>query len=890
METARMGEIDTAIFGAHDLAAALIGREAELAELHAAYEAVLTGAESRTITLVGENGSGKSRLIHEFVRQVRAGPLRVPRVYRGRARRRGNQRERATGDASYGVFARLLRARFGLVEGMTPDQAQQQVRDQVATALGDRKVGDVCHFLGQLIDLAFDESPLTQAVANDPLQARPILRAIVRRFFEGDASHGPVCLVFDDLHFADDDSIDLLNFLTHNLQAKLLLIYSARAEFLRQHDSWHKTGTDRHRVVELGPLSTEDSAELMHALLAPCEGDVPQALIDAGVKAASGNPGQLTQMVRAFHDSGVLEERDALSVKPVWRVDLKRLHSVRLPVTMEDAVGIRIAALAPKERRVLEHAAAMGNVFWLGGLLALRRMGLEPPEVWRDSDTSDADELKESLATLVQRDYVLELEGAAFRNETEYVFKQNLEREKIAGLTSAAASRRYHQTIADWLVQNANIRSQEEYAAVLAEHLEKAGSLTRSAFAYLEAGDIARQNYAARQASQYYAKGLELLGDDDARRRIDALHNHGDVLQLLGKIDEALAAFRQMLNIAYRLNLRAKGGAAHNRIGRLFRQTGSLDEAREHLEAGRLLFAAAEDVRGVASSHDDMGRLLWVKGEYEEALAEMRKALDMRREIGDRRSIALSLNNIGMVWMDFGQARKAKEALEAALAIRREVDDPIGIVQSLNTLGKLAQDQQAHSQALAHYREAYAVAQEIGERNRIATALANIGTAYQHMGNTEEAVRTLSQAVEACEELGDKLALASATRALAKAYLHAGELKHARSSIRQSVDLFGQVRSKPHLAIALRTLGEITGAGAWEGHEGKAVDYFMRSIAIFKETGNEFELAKSYQAFSDYVASSEHYRNNSDIQREAVKLKEIAKEIFERHRISAAET
>jgi len=242
-----------------------------------------------------------------------------------------------------------------------------------------------------------------------------------------------------------------------------------------------------------------------------------------------------------------------------------------------------------------------------------------------------------------------------------------------------------------------------------------------------------------------------------------------------------------------------------------------------------------------------------------------------------------------MVWMDFGQARKAKEALEAALAIRREVDDPIGIVQSLNTLGKLAQDQQAHAQALAHYREAYAVAQEIGERNRIATALANIGTAYQHMGNTEEAVRTLSQAVEACEELGDKLALASATRALAKAYLQAGELKSARSCIRQSVDLFGQVRSKPHLAIALRTLGEITGAGAWEGHEGKSIDYFMRSIAICKETGNEFELAKSYQAFSDYVATSDHYRSNSDIQREAVKLKEIAKEIFERHRISATE-
>ena len=86
---------------------------------------------------------------------------------------------------------------------------------------------------------------------------------------------------------------------------------------------------------------------------------------------------------------------------------------------------------------------------------------------------------------------------------------------------SAAASRNYHQTIADWLVQNASVRSQEEYTAVLAEHLEKAGSLTRAAFSYLEAGDIARHNYASKRANQYYTKGLELLGDDDARRRIE---------------------------------------------------------------------------------------------------------------------------------------------------------------------------------------------------------------------------------------------------------------------------------------------------------------------------------------------------------------------------------
>jgi tetratricopeptide (TPR) repeat protein len=151
------------------------------------------------------------------------------------------------------------------------------------------------------------------------------------------------------------------------------------------------------------------------------------------------------------------------------------------------------------------------------------------------------------------------------------------------------------------------------------------------------------------------------------------------------------------------------------------------------------------------------------------------------------------------------------------------------------------------------------------------------------------AVKTLSQARSLCEELGDRLHLAAAERAIAKAYLEVGDLNRAKESIKRAVELFGEVRSRAHLAIALRTLGEVTGAGAWgEGHQDKAVDYFMRSIAICKEIGNELEVAKSYLAFSDYVTSSEHYQKNNDIQREAQKLLSMAQEIFERHRIAAS--
>ena len=855
-----------------DLRAPLIGRDADLRRLDVTFQRALSDGEPRIVTIVGPAGMGKTRLVSEYLKTRPPGEPAL-RAFWGVPRS-----ERL----AYGLFERLLRARFGLADGVDRNSASAQIRDELALVLDDRRVGDVGYFLGELMNLPFAESPLTRAVAEDPSQARLMRRAILRSFVESDAERSPLCLVCEDLHAADEDSLELLRYLIDNLKGSPLVIAClARPEFLSRHENWRDIGGARHELLELGPVSAHESGEIMGALLSRCRGGATPRLIDAGVGMAGGTPGLLEHMVRIFFDAGVLREAG-----DDWEVDIDRLASAKLPLTVADAVAARIAALSAQDRRLLEQAAAMGSVFWLGGLVALGRLDRKAPDYWEVGPSTDAVDVERVLADLVQRDYVLNLPDSAFSGESEYIFKHNLERERIGQLSAPAALRRYHGAIADWLAQKETLRSQEEYVAMLARHLEHGGSLTRAAFTYLDAGNIARQQYAAKKAHDYYQKGLGLLGDDDARRRIDALHNHGDVLLLLGKTDEALAAFREMHAIAYRLGLKAKGGAAHNRIGRVYRDTGSLDLARDHLETGLALFESVGDSRGVAASHDDIGKLLWMRGEYEQALEELKKALDMRKEHGDGRSIALSLNNIGLVWRDHGQQAQAREALEAALKIRRELDDPLGIVESLNDLGHLALDQGEHEKALRLFTEAHELARDVGEHNRIAAVLTSIGETHQRMGNSDEAVVFLTQAEELCDELGDKLHLAEAKRALAKTYLEQRELKKARDCIKRAVDLFGQVRSKPHLAVALRTLGEVTGAGAWgEGHEVKAVDYFMRSIAICKEIGNELEVARSYQAFSSYVFSSLHYRQNADIQREAKKLAEMADEIFERHRI-----
>ncbi len=849
----------------------LVGRTAEREVLKRATDGCYGDLLTRVVTLIGASRVGKTRILREVVDELTNADIRMPRICSATAR--GT-------DQSHGMFAAMLRSRFGIAELTDPDAAKAELRSQVAQVLDDRKVSDVCFFLGQLVDLAFPESPLTRAMKDDPRQARALRRAIVRSFIEADASLGNVCLVFDDLHAADEDSLELLKYLIENLSGPILILCAARPEFLAQHEDWFDYGRGRHDRLDVEALDAEHSARLARQLLLPCEGGPPDRLVETAVTMASGNPGLLEQMIRIFHDSGVLQAIAGGGSEPLWKVDLERLASARLPMSVDDAVMARVQSLSPNERRILEYGATMGSVFWLGGLTVLERSERDCPEFWREGD-DERKALTAALSSLIERDYLLELPDSALTGEREYVFKHNLEREKIANLTSLTAARRYHQALADWLCQLPSVRSQEEYSAMLAAHLENAGARARAGLAFLDAGDLARQSFASRKAHEYYSRGLELLGDQDARRRIEALHNHGDVLLIIGKPEEALSAFREMLVHAYRLGLKSKGGAAHNRIGRLHRDLGHLSAARPHLDAALELFAEAQDERGVGASHDDIGKLLWLKGEYPAALVELKLGLEMRNKIGDLRSIALSLNNLGMLWMDHGKASNAKETLEASLQIRRDIGDPLGIVQSLNALGRLAQEQNDHPRALELFREAYERSKEIGENNRIAIVLTNIGQSHYRLGNVAEGIAFLKQAEELCDGLGDKLQLAEAKRSLANAYLSQGELRQAREAIKHAVDLFGSVRSKAHLAGALRTLGEVTAAGAWgDGHESRAIDYFKRSITLFGEIGNELEVAKSCQAFSSFVGRSAHFARDPAIQLEAKRCEETAARIL----------
>jgi len=879
--------------------AMLVGRAGEMRELEDALREVREHRTLRAVTLLGPSGIGKSRLVRDFLAKAREGEG-APRVYRGAARE---------GDKAFGVVARLFRSRFGLVEGMDLEAQKAQVRSVAASVLEDRKVGDVCFFLGQLLDLEFEQSPLVAAIGADGDEMQHLQRLVVRRFWESDARHAPpprsseaplpaaeapsppVVLVLEDMHLAHADALELVASLLESLDGPILLVMLARPDLLAKTERLGRKSA-HHRVLELGPLSETDSAAVMHDLLAPCgqEGAVEE-LVEAACGLAGGNPALLERMVRIFLDIGVLEVREEFGEDEKWIVHPEKLADVQLPLTVEDAVLARIAALGPAEREILERAAVMGGIFWVGGLVAIGRIGSSPGDVWTPANEPDVAGVKKVLGDLVDRDYILRLPDSTFSDDEEYVFKHNLEREALQRLLPATTLKRFHRALSDWLSFKENVRTHEEYLGLLARHREAAGLHAQAALTYLAAGDTARDSYANAKAADHYKKGLSLIeagADVDGDVMLQALHHSGDVLQVIGRNDEALAAFRDMLARAYRLDLRAKGGAAHSRIGRLHRENGRLEEAKVHLDAALVLFEDAKDERGVASTVDDLGKLHWLRGDYAKALEFTQRGLAARRKLGDRRSIALSLNNLGLVYQDSGQFKLALDAFEQALRIRREIGDLVGVSITLNNLGTVAQDQRDDARALDLFLEALEVAKETGDRNRTALVLTNIGETYSRLGNPARAIAFLKQAEEITDELGDKLGLAEALRGLGKAFLAQRELTKARDSIRRAVDIFREIQSKVQLGIALRALGEVMSEGSAGGETHlQARAHLLQSIWMFEEIGNDIELARSCRVYAQLLRQSMEFQTDPEVAKEAAQFQTRADEIFAKLKISS---
>jgi len=819
-----------------------VGREQERRALDAALGRAIRFDAPQFVTVVGENGLGKSRLVQEWLKRVEgAGEFRVF-LASGRPPADGQS-------APFATLAALLHKRFGITAEMDAATAQAAFRAELQAVFGDRRVSEVAGLLGQFLGFEIPESPLAQSLAMRPERQLDMARAVLGRFLEEDARKHPLALAIDDIHLADDASLDVLQCLSAELgEAAIVVVGAARPELFVRRPEWMKQEGSHARidVKPLGPLEMDVFVKCALGAESLAPGLAERAAIESG-----GNPFLLEQLLGVYHEHGILVAATASS----WLFDLERADQEPIALGPEAAAQARVATLSSAERELLGRAVAMGPVFWAGGVVALGRIGADPwdPTMVFAPDPS-IEETRRLAVSLQERGFLQQAPDRILNcGEPAWALVEPAMRSLIEAAVDPRTLAERRCFAAQWIEARLGASPSSEQREYVAALYSEGGDDRRAALAYLAAGDLAGRRRRYERARALYLHGVRLLAADDALLKIEACHKLGDAAARLGRGREALAHFGEMLRVAWRLDLPAKGGAAHSRIGRIHRSLGDYRLALQHLDMAHLLFDLAGDRPGVAASLDDIGRVNYLIGRPDEAIRCHKAALSIREELHDQRGKALTLSWMGLVEAQIGELGRAQQSFQEALLISKTTRDPHGIVFSLLDLGSLARE--AGHPGLAHnlLEQARAVAREMGECLNECHLALQIGECHLALGQVDEAEAELKAARDIARKFGARRLCAEADRGLAEICLvredHLGAREHANRAAAEGEKL----GAGPLVGAALRVLATALSRGApGESERGGPREVFDRAVEVLGQSRAELELGRALAAYAEY--------------------------------------
>ncbi|MCA9582838.1 MAG: tetratricopeptide repeat protein, partial [Myxococcales bacterium] len=664
-------------------------------------------------------------------------------------------------------------------------------------------LAETTHLLGHIAGVDFPDSLFLAPLADRPDELRRRAGTALKRILSADADEHPVLFLIDDAEGLDVPTWHILEELCRT-QSHFCLMVAGDTAIGPRVTALAASGGRTDLAID--PLSEADVAAMIRILL-PDLDSVPDKLVTGLTQKSLGNPSALREMVLSLVEQGLVHD----SGNGI-EVDLDQLPTGAQAGTLDEAIAARLDRLEPEERFVLACASIVGERFWDRAILAQQRQeagspsaDLDPLEIWPDDH--DADAVQGVLRRLTTKGFVESLgESQAIPGSHEYRFQLDRMRDAVYASQDENTRVARHTAVAKWLAVTAETH-REGIAALIAPHLEEAGWLHRAGRAYLEAAAYERARLRTRTALTYIDKALPLIPEEDVVRRIDALHELGTLETILGHYDNAIAAFTEMLDHAYRTGSLGKGGAALSRIARVHRQRGEEERAQSLLERALEMFRKAHDVRGVASTLDDLAQVLHLRGEQDHAVPLAEEALAIRREHGDQHGEAVSLFTLGSIALSRGDLEEADRYFSAALSIHDEVGDRERSIKAHNALGIIAYENDNVGGAIHEWRSALARAREIGARREQCFLLNNIGEAQIAEGHHAEAERALQEARELAEDLTDKRALADIARNQALLALRQDH-SNAEAQFEEAMGLAEDYGGLEAMARAHRALGQ----------------------------------------------------------------------------------
>ena len=518
--------------GIEGLFSPLVGRDHELEMLRSALDRLVAG-HGQIVTVLGEAGIGKSRLVEEVRRDEPSGT--TLRWLEGRALSYGQT-------LSFWSITQLIKNDLGLSDADLEAKIKVTLRRRANTLFANR-AADVLPYLAHLVGVHLDDESAQRIRQLDGETLKRQLLWAITEYFLRLAQEQPTVLVFEDLHWADPSTLEALEkLLALSDRAPLMLLLLARIE--RDHGSWQikvKAETDyAHRYTEiiLKPLSPEDSNDLVNHLLEVA--NLPDGTRGLILERSEGNPFYLEEIIRSLIEQGAL-----LHEGQTWRATAD-IANVDIPQTLQGVLLARIDRLQEDVRRTLQLASVIGKSFLFRLLEAI---------------AAAERQLDEHLALLQRADLVRE---KTRRPELEYIFKHSLTQEAAYNSLLFERRKEFHQKVGEALEQLFADRV-EEFYGLLAHHFDAAGSQAKAIDYLIKAGDKSRLEDAHEEAIRFYRRAIELLEQSgDAERAAKTWLKLGLIYQIDFEFEKAHQANETAFALGRQIRARQpRSGAEH---------------------------------------------------------------------------------------------------------------------------------------------------------------------------------------------------------------------------------------------------------------------------------------------------------------------------------------
>ncbi|MGZ5341482.1 MAG: adenylate/guanylate cyclase domain-containing protein [Solirubrobacterales bacterium] len=708
----------------------LIGREDETRMLVSLVSRVEHEGAPHLATVIGQAGVGKSRLLRELTeRLIESGE--GPTIRRGQCPPYGS-------GIAYWALGEVMREEFAILDTDGPDVAWEKLRNGVGALMaeigepeaGERNAALIARPLG--IDPPAETPPVE---ADDPQRMREALFSAIRACVEAIALRRPLLLAFEDIHWADEGMLDLIEYLARWVRGPLLLVCMARDELLERRPGW---GGGRRNVTSIGldPLTEFETEELVAALFPGAGENSHGEVIGEVAERAGGNPLFAEEMVNRLIEEG---SGDAGA----------------LPGTVQSLLAARLDSLDRFERLMLQHAAVVGQHFWVGSL--------------EHTASEEGVELTEVLASLQDKDMLVPSTGSRLAGEREFAFKHVLIRDVAYGMLPKSVRCRKHEQVGAFIENRAGERG-EGVVGLVAEHYARAAALgaetgleaaelsrlRAGALERLEsAGDAAAVLYSNPEALERYTQALELAADlDDAAIRARVGEKQGDVALRVGRVDPAVEVWEQCLDYHRGEEDLARVGDLHRKIGAGLWHKGERQASIDHYQKGIDLLKDGPPCLELVRLYEEAASLYMHTGDNMLAIYASEKALRLAERLDEARAASRAHGIFGRVFGRIGDAEKARENLERSVELARS-SDRTEAVRALLTLGyHLEVSEAEYGGATEAYREALAIAVELGDLPSQVELHAALAQLAVHRADWEEADAAEAASSELAEREG----------------------------------------------------------------------------------------------------------------------------------------